>query len=99
VQPGLAADPGNPAGLSGYLTGYFVNESSLAVLSVPSFSMDRSYAESFTTVVGEFLSMSDAADMQKIIVDLQGNGGGDALLATDLFKHVSLPSHESSGIN
>lgn len=92
VQQGLGADLGSPAGLSGYLTGYFVNESSLAVLSVPSFSMDRSCAGSFTTVVGEFLNMSKAAGMQKIIVDLQGNGGGDALLATDLFKHASLPS-------
>jgi hypothetical protein len=47
----------------------------------------------------EVLSMSKATGMQKIIVDLQSNGGGDALLATDLFKHASLPSHESSAIN
>lgn len=67
----------------------FLNESSFAVLSVPSFSMQGPYAESFTNSVGKFLNLSREAGLQKIIIDLQGNGGGDAVLATDLFKHVS----------
>ena len=47
--------------------------------------------ETFSQTVGKFLSGSRAAGMQKILIDLQQNLGGDTLLAVDTFKHVCLP--------
>lgn len=86
VQKNLNAYPGTTK--NGFVTGYFLNDSSVAVLSVPSFNMLQSAAISFDDVVGQFLNLSKAAGMKKVIIDLQGNGGGTAALGTDLFKHV-----------
>ena len=84
VQPNL----GLPGG--GVLTGYFLNESSIAVLSIPSFELSREAIFTFSATVGEFLTRSLEAGMKKVVVDVQQNTGGDSLLAADTFKQVGL---------
>ena len=83
-QPNLYPDGG------GFVTGYFL-EDKTAVLSIPTFDMFGNDTETFSQTVGKFLSGSRAAGMQKILIDLQQNLGGDTLLAVDTFKHVCLP--------
>ena len=73
---------------SGVLTGYFFNDTLTGVLSIPSFDSDDEI--SFTNTVSEFLSRSKEAGMKKIVIDLQQNAGGNALLAFDTFKQVSI---------
>ena len=89
-----AAYPQNPAvvqpalGDGGVITGYFLDESSTGVLSIPNFYPGDVMA--FSTTVGIFLQKSKAAGVQKIVIDLQQNPGGLKLLATDTFKQVRL---------
>ena len=88
------AYPQNPAviqpdlGAGGVITGYFLESSSTGVLSIPNFYPDDVMA--FSTTVDTFLQKSKAAGIQKIVIDLQQNWGGLALLATDTFKQVRL---------
>ncbi|KAI9778900.1 MAG: hypothetical protein M1816_003881 [Peltula sp. TS41687] len=70
----------------GYVTGYFLN-SSVGVLSIPTFHMIGDTLLQFSNTVGEFLNLSKQAGMTKIVVDVQQNFGGDPLLAIDTFKH------------
>jgi hypothetical protein len=95
VQKNLLT-PQPPAPNAGYLTSYFINESSLAVLSVPSFGMTGVAPQGFSDVIAEFLSLSKESGMKKLLIDLQGNGGGTALLADELFKHVKIFSEPLS---
>ncbi|RDL33310.1 Uncharacterized protein BP5553_08749 [Venustampulla echinocandica] len=71
---------------TGSLSGYFLNSSSIAVLSIPSFYMNPEAVDDFSNTVAQFLSSSKAAGMKKVVIDLQQNGGGDSLLAWDTFK-------------
>lgn len=73
---------------SGFLTGYFLKDISTAVLSIPAFEMLGNDTKTFSDTVGSFLNASHAAGMQKVLIDLQHNLGGDVLLAIDTFKHV-----------
>ena len=92
----ITAYPSNPdvvqpnLGQGGYLTGYFYAEQSLAVLSLPSFEMTGSDARSFSASMNEFITKAKAKGLQKVLIDVQGNVGGDALLSTELFKNVGL---------
>lgn len=81
----------------GLLTGYFLENISTAVLSIPSFSMSGDDVQSFSDTVQEFLDASHAAGMQKILIDLQQNLGGDTLLANDTFKHFFPPNDTFRG--
>lgn len=81
VQPNL--------GDGGVVTGYFLNDDVTAVLSIPSFDVNSESIISFSTAVGEFIRESKAAGKDRIIIDLQRNGGGGDLLATDTFKQVT----------
>jgi len=83
VQKGL--------GNGGFATGYFLNKSSIAVLSIPSFDMEGPLGLTFQQFVTEFLKRSKAAGMKKLVIDLQGNGGGVIYEGFDLFKQVSHP--------
>ena len=85
VQPSLYPFGG------GFLTGYFLNNSSTAVLSIPTFQMYDDDIDNFSSTVAEFLQRSQAAGMTKLVIDLQQNFGGDRLLAFDTFKQVRLP--------
>jgi hypothetical protein len=87
VQKGL--------GNGGFCTGYFLNKSSIAVLSIPTFDMNGPFGLTFQQFVTDFLKRSKAAGMKKLVIDLQGNGGGVIFEGIDLFKQVSfslLPS-------
>lgn len=80
VQPNL--------GDGGVVTGYFLNDGVTAVLSIPSFDVNSEAILTFSDSVGEFLRKSKEAGKERMIIDLQRNGGGGNLLATDLFKQV-----------
>lgn len=80
VQQGL--------GNGGYASGYFLNKSSIAVLSLTSFDMFGPFAVSFQQFVKDFLQRSKSAGMKKLIIDLQGNGGGSVVDGFELFKQV-----------
>ncbi|KAL8713736.1 MAG: hypothetical protein Q9220_002262 [cf. Caloplaca sp. 1 TL-2023] len=78
VQPNL--------GNGGVVTGYFLNDGVTAVLSIPSFDVNSESIVSFSDAVGEFIQKSKDAGKERFIIDLQHNGGGGNLLATDTFK-------------
>ncbi|KAL8686862.1 MAG: hypothetical protein Q9224_005318, partial [Gallowayella concinna] len=88
VQPNL--------GFGGVVTGYFLNDDATAVLSIPSFDVNSEAILTFSDSVGDFLQKSKAAGKERVIIDLQRNGGGGNLLATDLFKQF-FPSLDPSG--
>ncbi|KAG9236435.1 hypothetical protein BJ875DRAFT_456406 [Amylocarpus encephaloides] len=71
----------------GFVSGYFLEQSSVAVLSIPSFKASGEAVKSFSSTVREFLVKSKAAGMKKVVVDLQQNYGGDTLLAYEVFKN------------
>ena len=75
----------------GFVIGYFLKDISTAVLSIPTFDMSGNDTETFSDTVGKFLSGSHVAGIQRILIDLQQNSGGDSLLAVDTFKHVRSP--------
>lgn len=77
-------------GTSGVLTGYFLDDISTAVLSIPSFLAFGDAVVTFSDTIGEFLKRSKKAGMKKVLVDLQQNAGGINLLAVDAFKQVGL---------
>ena len=82
------ADLGN----TGVLTGYFLEEISTAVLSIPSFLAYGDAVVTFSDTIGNFLKRSKKAGMKKVLIDLQQNAGGINLLAVDAFKQVGLVS-------
>lgn len=83
VQPDLGGD--------GVLTGYFLEDISTAVLSIPSFQAFDNAVSSFSDTISRFLKQSKKAGMKKILVDVQQNAGGNTLLAIDTYKQVEPP--------
>ncbi|KAF4628445.1 hypothetical protein G7Y89_g9714 [Cudoniella acicularis] len=75
-------------GIGGYFTGYFLNETSIAVISLPSFDMDGAFALSFQQSLTAFLAECKTAGMKKLIIDVQSNGGGTVALGFDFFKQL-----------
>ena len=71
---------------TGVVSGYFYNASSLAVLSIPSFTAKDSVRHDFQDAVVEFLEKAKAAGMKKVLIDLQQNVGGDVFAAYDAFR-------------
>ncbi|KAL8825601.1 MAG: hypothetical protein Q9170_007732 [Blastenia crenularia] len=88
VQPNL--------GDGGVVTGYFLNDNVTAVLSIPNFDINSESIVSFSTSVGEFIRDSKIARRDRIIIDLQRNGGSGDLLAVDTFKQF-FPSVDPFG--
>ena len=78
----------------GFVTGYFLQNESLAVLSIPTFDMSGNDTQTFSDTVGNFLTGAHAAGMTKVLIDLQYNLGGDTLLAADTYKHF-FPSNDT----
>lgn len=70
------------------LRGYFLNESSLAVLAIPSFSYYGEDAQKFSDAVKRFIRRSRDIGLKKVIIDVQQNTGGETLLAIETFKLV-----------
>jgi hypothetical protein len=68
-------------------TGYFLNSTSVSVLSIPSFDEYDEAVDTFSSTIALFIAQSKAAGLQKVVIDLQQNVGGQTLLAFDTFKH------------
>lgn len=66
--------------------GYFLNSSSVSVLSIPSFDLFDVALSTAQTTVEEFIRRTQEAGLQRVVIDLQKNGGGQVLLAVDTFK-------------
>ncbi|KAK5117003.1 hypothetical protein LTR62_006724 [Meristemomyces frigidus] len=69
-------------GCSGYVTGYFLNDSDVAVLSLPTFWAVDNAIQTYSDAVQDFIDGAQAAGKTKIVIDLQSNGGGDVLLVS-----------------
>jgi len=78
------ADLGTYGG--GFVSGYFLEDESLAVLSIPSFDEYGLAINTFSQTVTNFLNASVTAGLKKVVIDLQQNSGGQPLLAIDTFK-------------
>jgi hypothetical protein len=63
-----------------------LNSSSVSVLSIPSFDVFGDALGTAQTTVEEFIRRTQEAGLQKVVIDLQQNGGGQVLLAVDTFK-------------
>ncbi|TVY36957.1 Peptidase S41 family protein [Lachnellula subtilissima] len=81
---------------TGFVSGYFLRQSSVAVLSLPSFQEPGFAVGSFSDTVTRFLNASKAAGMQKVVIDVQQNYGGDVFLAVDTYKQF-FPTQEPFG--
>ncbi|KAH7137927.1 hypothetical protein B0J11DRAFT_115 [Dendryphion nanum] len=71
------------------LGGYYLNESGyddVAILSIPSYESPD--VQLFQNLMRAFIRMSTAQGKTKLIFDLRGNGGGNAILGYDSFKQV-----------
>ena len=80
-------------GFGGQLTGCHIKDQSLAVLSMPSMSTEQGNWTTpimdFSAAVQDFIKKSKDAGMQKVVIDLQANGGGSVVLDYEVFKLVS----------
>jgi len=89
-----AAYPPNPDVLQdnlalsggGVITGYFLNDSSIGVLSIPSFSQLGLDIPGFTDAVKAFIRRGKQANLANVVIDLQQNMGGDVGLAFTTFR-------------
>ncbi|KAJ3575361.1 hypothetical protein NPX13_g4059 [Xylaria arbuscula] len=70
----------------GFLSGYFLQESFIAVLSIPSFDEYGDALKTFQSTVDEFIRKAKLAGMKKAVIDVQQNVGGQPLLAIDAFQ-------------
>ena len=70
---------------SGYLTGYFLDDVSTAVLSVPTFDEYGDGIDSFSQAVIDFIGNATNLTASKVIIDLQQNAGGLEALAFDMY--------------
>ncbi|KAI9641314.1 hypothetical protein NHQ30_010116 [Ciborinia camelliae] len=70
----------------GVVSGYFLNSTSISVLSIPSFDVDGDAVFSFQQTIAQFINQTQAAGLKKVVIDLQQNYGGQSLLAIDTFK-------------
>ncbi|CAD6443262.1 9d2e7923-2f4f-4e57-b298-0044821c9a72 [Sclerotinia trifoliorum] len=70
----------------GVVSGYFLESTSVSVLSIPSFDVDGDAVFSFQQTITKFINQTKAAGLKKVVIDLQQNYGGQSLLAIDTFK-------------
>ncbi len=69
----------------GFISGYFIGNAT-AVLSIPSFVELGDAVNTFSDTVALFLTTCKQKGIKKIVIDVQQNYGGGALLAFDTFK-------------
>ncbi|KAI9708473.1 MAG: hypothetical protein M1820_003934 [Bogoriella megaspora] len=69
----------------GVLTGYFLRDISVAVLSVPTFQQSGYSIANFSQTVTGFIDQATEANLSKVIIDLQQNTGGNVELVFDMF--------------
>ncbi|KAF4539817.1 Peptidase s41 family protein [Lasiodiplodia theobromae] len=68
------------------ISGYFLEGTDLAVISIPSFKTRGYGAKAFGSAISQFILKSADKGKKRIVIDLQRNGGGSATLAVDAFK-------------
>ncbi|KAH6886273.1 peptidase S41 family protein [Thelonectria olida] len=61
---------------TGFVTGYFLNDTKTGVLSIPTFNQIEWDVGNFSLAVANFISRAKDAKLEKIIIDLQQNAGG-----------------------
>ena len=71
---------------SGYVSGYFFDDISTGVLSLPSFSASDDSVGNYSRAIREFIVGASEAGLENVIIDLQRNQGGLTLLAYTTFK-------------
>ncbi|KAL4737936.1 hypothetical protein BDV11DRAFT_206332 [Aspergillus similis] len=76
---------------------FFLNESSIAVLSITQFSAYGNKVQSFVDTVKTFLARSKKAGLKKVVIDVQQNKGGQPLLAIEIFKLFFPSKHPFAG--
>lgn len=76
----------------GYTSGYFLEDTMTAILVMQGFidpyETDNNAASEQQRVISEFLAECKKAKMEYLIVDVQGNGGGDLFSGYDAFKQI-----------
>lgn len=69
----------------GVVSGYFLEDASLGVLSIPSFQQARGDLSAFSRAVAEFVERAkNEWRVERVVIDLQGNRGGDVALALEV---------------
>lgn len=86
----------NLGGQFSWVTGYILKEDSLGVLSIPSFLSVAESATNFSSTIVEFIQLAKQANVSKIVIDIQANGGGSPDLAYSTFK-AFFPQSEPFG--
>ncbi|KAI1640957.1 hypothetical protein F4809DRAFT_588177 [Biscogniauxia mediterranea] len=80
IQDNLASDGG------GFITGYFLDDVSTGVLSIPSFNEYSDSIGTFADAVAYFTGNATERGISKVVIDLQQNYGGTSMLAFTTFK-------------
>ncbi|KAF2271383.1 uncharacterized protein EI97DRAFT_462876 [Westerdykella ornata] len=70
----------------GVVTGYFLDDISTGVLSLPSFYATGNDTNSFFIAVDQFIGNATSLNISRIVIDLQQNSGGLQFLALSTFK-------------
>ncbi|KAF2635276.1 hypothetical protein P280DRAFT_473987 [Massarina eburnea CBS 473.64] len=68
------------------ISGYFLDGTDLAVLSIPTFNAQGYAIDTFSSAIDSFIEESMARGKSRLIIDLQRNGGGSPTLAIDTFR-------------
>ncbi|OCL11266.1 hypothetical protein AOQ84DRAFT_386953 [Glonium stellatum] len=71
---------------SGVVTGYLLHDISTAVLSLPTFQQSGWSVGNFSLAVQETINHGTAANLSRIIIDLQQNAGGTVELVFSTFR-------------
>ncbi|KAJ8112158.1 hypothetical protein OPT61_g5418 [Boeremia exigua] len=71
---------------SGLVTGYYYEDISTGILSLPSFDPVPETIGNWSKTVSYFIGNASSAGVEKIVIDLQRNSGGTPLLAYTTFK-------------
>lgn len=80
VQTDLAVTGG------GVVTGYFLDDISTGVLSIPSFYQYDPNTEQFDLSIQYFIANATKNNISRVVIDLQQNTGGTVYLAFNTFK-------------
>jgi hypothetical protein len=70
----------------GVVTGYFLEDISTGVLSIPSFHQTDPDIENFNAAVDDFIGNATQKNISRVVIDLQTNSGGQVYLAFNTFK-------------
>ncbi|KAF1840462.1 peptidase S41 family protein [Cucurbitaria berberidis CBS 394.84] len=70
----------------GFVTGYFYDDISTGVLSLPTFDILADTTGNYSQAISEFVGNASDKGLKRIVIDLQRNSGGSILLAYTTFK-------------